>query len=200
MTSGWLPEASAYVESGFPATRHLLQAVVDVRNYRTRLRPTRPAPNTVPSTSPPSAVNWILSWDCLIHSTSDRPTCSMSARTAHSQTTPTLQPASSSLATEATSRVRFCRSLFLQNSGFDLGNRKYGQPAWACQKHPWTNTAAFHLGRTRSGRPGSPLECRRYRKPACHRYFLTSISGRVSALRMRDMRAERVSGLITSVI
>ena len=33
------------------------------------------------------------------------------------------------------------------------------QPAWRCQKHPCTNTAARYLGNKRSGEPGTPLAC-----------------------------------------
>jgi len=38
-----------------------------------------------------------------------------------------------------------------------FGSLKRGHPSWRCQKHPCTNTAAFHFGSTRSGFPARPF-------------------------------------------
>ena len=42
-----------------------------------------------------------------------------------------------------------------------------------CQKHPFTKTTVWYLGRTMSGHPGNVRTFFRYRKPLENKYFLT---------------------------
>ena len=119
---------------------------------------------------------------------------------AHSQMVSIRQPVASRLLAARSSRSRFAASLVSQKLVRVDGRRNSGQPSWRCQKHPCMKIAAFHLGRTMSGRPGRPRTSSRNRRPACQRALRIWSSGLVSRLRMRDMSAERFSGDITSAI
>lgn len=106
----------------------------------------------------------------------------------HSHTTATRQPSRISAVLFLRSRALFALNFDLQKSGFAPGMR----PRWQecpCQKHPWTNTTALSPGNTKSGRPGRPLECSRYRNPSAHTALRTTNSGLVSLERMSDIRA-----------
>ena len=128
------------------------------------------------------------------------PVASSSPLKAHSQTTATRHPAIRSIRIASRSRSRFRTSFVSQKSVLVAGSRNSGQLSWWCQKHPCTKTATRHLLRTMSGLPGRPLSCSRNRSPECHSSLRTSTSGAVSLPRILDIRAERLSEVITSTI
>lgn len=80
-----------------------------------------------------------------------------SPRRAHSQTIATLQPDLRSASSFRRSRSTLATNLEAQNSGRVAGTVQYRQPAWRCQKQPFTKIATLRFGRTISGRPGRSL-------------------------------------------
>lgn len=111
----------------------------------------------------------------------------------HSQIVITRQPASTNSILTCWSRVTLVSNLPCQKSVRDLGVDAFEQPGCRCQKQPCTNIATRCFGKTRSGRPGRFLRCRRKRRPSAWAARRTRISGKVSLLRTRDISQERRS-------
>jgi hypothetical protein len=128
------------------------------------------------------------------------PTVAGDSLIAHSQTTSTLHCSANSACVDRSSRLLFAISLASQNAVLVAGRRNSAQRSWRCQKHPCTKTTVLHLGRTISGEPGNRFTFNLKRKPACHKLRRICISGAVSRPRIRDITAERLSGVITSVM
>lgn len=105
----------------------------------------------------------------------------------HSHTTTTLQPASLKAAWFRRSRAAFPSNFSTQKARLLLGVVQFLHPRCRCQKHPWTKTTVLYFGMTMSGRPGSPLPCRRNRYPIRCNRLRTIISGVVSFPRIRLM-------------
>src|SRR6056297_1114063 len=108
-------------------------------------------------------------------------------RVAHSRTTSTRHPASSSSLICLASRSMLRASFSFQNSVLDFGTRKFWHPSWACQKHPCMNIADLYFGRTMSGEPGKFFAWRRYLNPKACRPWRTTISGFVFREPIRDI-------------
>lgn len=81
-------------------------------------------------------------------------------RNAHSHMTSTRQPLACSAETAFRSRAALASNFVLQKSCRVAGSFDNAQPC-ACQKQPWMKTATRHFEKTRSGRPGKVLSCRR---------------------------------------
>ncbi len=118
----------------------------------------------------------------------------------HSQITPTLHPSSFS-----ESKCNLSRSVFFFNFGSQYSFLLEGiscrlHPGCWCQKHPCTNIIILYFGKTISGFPGSFLTFRRKRNPARCSIDLTTSSGFVSRLLIRDIFLLRCSEEIVSTI
>ena len=83
---------------------------------------------------------------------------------------------------------------------FDFCVRPSIQPRCWCQKQPWTKMIFRLDGKTRSGRPGRSLRCKRKRKPNRCASERTAISSLVLALRMRRMFSLRRRREIVSTV
>jgi hypothetical protein len=79
--------------------------------------------------------------------------------------TATLYPDRVSWRIARRSRFRLLVNFSHQNLLFDFGMVARSQPAWWCQKHPWTKTAHFPALFAKSGEPGSLRTLRRYETP-----------------------------------
>ena len=66
---------------------------------------------------------------------------STSVRISHSQTTRAFHPSSCRASKLRLSRATLAANLEAQNSVLVDGVDASRQPAWRCQKHPWTKTA-----------------------------------------------------------
>jgi hypothetical protein len=121
-------------------------------------------------------------------------------RSAHSQIVATRHPRSASRSRTRSSRFRFASSLAIQNCWRVAGVVAKRQPSWLCQKHPCTNMAARCFARTRSGRPGILLSCRRYLNPRACSAQRRDISGLVSLFLMPAIIRERVAWSTMSAI
>ena len=122
-------------------------------------------------------------------------------RNSHSQTTKKSHPSVFSSTCCRRSRSRLLWSLGPQKSRRDFGSRANLQveSGCRCQKQPCTKMALRRLRKTRSGAPGRRRSCRRYRKPMAWTKRRTSISGLLSRLRTRAIRALRAAGLRVSI-
>ncbi len=106
----------------------------------------------------------------------------------HSHTTITFHPSASRAAVSAASRSLFLRIFSAQNSTLLCGSLNFPHPGCPCQKHPFMNITVWYLLSTRSGHPGSLLECSEYLNPIECSPLRTTISGRVSFPLIRDMQ------------
>lgn len=116
----------------------------------------------------------------------------------HSQITITIHPSASSSCLLRMSRCWLFDILLNQNFLLEAGNRFWHE--CPCQKHPFMKIAMRSRLITMSGVPGRDLTYRRYLMPLRHRNRLTSISGRVSLLRMWLMHLCLCCGVILSAI
>lgn len=118
----------------------------------------------------------------------------------HSHTTNTVHPDACSSIAFCASRAMFFSNFSCQNCVLLLGVVAILQPECRCQKHPCTKTTVLYRGNTRSGLPGSPAPCNRYRSPSRWRTLRSASSGWVSLPLMRDILSERSAGERKSVI
>lgn len=98
------------------------------------------------------------------------------------------------------SRVRLDSSFGIQKFFRDFGRRASAQRRCLCQKHPWTKITFRARRKTRSGWPGRPFPCRRYRYPIEKTSRRTTNSGRVSLDRTRPMISDRRLRLTVSTL
>jgi hypothetical protein len=124
-----------------------------------------------------------------------------SLATSHSHIDKTVQPSCRSVFSCFASRSLFAATFGDQYVWLDFTPRVPSmhivQP---CQKHPWTNTQARCLAKTKSGLPGRSERWSRYRRPFRYKYRRTAISGVVSLARMRDMFQLRLDAVSLSAI
>ena len=129
----------------------------------------------------------------------DSPGSRVRPLTAHSHTAPVRQPSSWSILTARISTSRLRAILARQNSVRVDGHLNKWQSC-PCQKQPCTNSTARCFAKTISGFPGNLRSCSRKRKPFACKPFRSSISGRVSTLRMPAIIRLRTAGETTSAI
>ena len=112
---------------------------------------------------------------------------------AHSHTTATRQPSSSSARVVLRSRSIVPENFSRQNAEFDAGVVVKRHPSCRCQKQPWTWIAARYFGKTISGRLGKFATCNRYRKPCRCSARRSASSGWVFRPRIPDIIRDRVA-------
>lgn len=110
----------------------------------------------------------------------------------------TRHPAASSAAWFRASRATFASSFAAHHSARDRGKTEFAQRC-QCQKHPCTKITLRRAGKTRSGRPGSPLTCTRYRYPRECASFRTTISGTVCFPLIADIFRRRAADTSSNV-
>ena len=163
----------------------------------------RPTPSVLPATPPDSATELVSNSRLSPRSqwTSSRAVWTApTLRSVHSQTTATLQPASSSSALFRRSRSTLASNFASQNSSRVAGVAANRHPACLCQKQPFTKHTALNRRNTKSGLPGRFRLCRPYRIPRRCSAWRSANSGLVSLPLTRAMILERVASSTTSTM
>ena len=120
------------------------------------------------------------------------------SRNAHSQTIATRHPSSSSFCRLFRSRTALPSSFVFQYCACDVGVVAKRQPGCLCQKQPCTKHTAWYFRKTKSGVPGRPLSCNRYRNRRRYIARRRSSSGPLFFARILDIVRDRVSRSIMS--